>query len=61
MQPPPDPPSNSNTPTPPGGSHSGTPTRSRGPSQGREFLPPPPPPPADRQVVTVQFEKVCSF
>ncbi|XP_063872440.1 actin-binding protein WASF2-like isoform X2 [Scylla paramamosain] len=49
MQPPPDPPSNSNTPTPPGGSHSGTPTRLRGPSQGREFLPPPPPPPADRQ------------
>ncbi|MPC21094.1 Wiskott-Aldrich syndrome protein family member 3 [Portunus trituberculatus] len=53
MQPPPDPPSNSNTPTPPGGSHSGTPTRLRGPSQGREFLPPPPPPPADRQSQTV--------
>ncbi|KAK8722953.1 hypothetical protein OTU49_011969 [Cherax quadricarinatus] len=51
MQPPPDPPSHSNTPTPPGGSHSGTPTRLRGPSQGRESLPPPPPPPADRQVV----------
>lgn len=49
MQPPPDPPSNSNTPTPPGGSLSGTPTRLRGPSQGRELLPPPPPPPADRQ------------
>ncbi|XP_068222805.1 actin-binding protein WASF2 isoform X1 [Palaemon carinicauda] len=45
LQPPPAPPSDNNTPTPPGGSHSGTPTRSRGPSQGRELLPPPPPPP----------------
>ncbi|XP_076041071.1 wiskott-Aldrich syndrome protein family member 3 SCAR isoform X2 [Oratosquilla oratoria] len=52
-QPPPAPPSGTNTPTPPGSSHNGTPTRVRGPSQGRESLPPPPPPPEAKDATQV--------
>ncbi|RXG69226.1 Wiskott-Aldrich syndrome protein family member 3 [Armadillidium vulgare] len=55
-QPPPAPPSESNTPTPPSSLRGDTPTRVRGPSQGRENLPPPPPPPGPQEMAGISGE-----